>query len=83
MDKSFRKQMPDFVPTGMHFKCEDGTESNPVGPLYYVSGTKFYPVYVDTEIPNAIITGAFAAAWLDLREAKAIAKDEKLPLEIF
>lgn len=83
MRDTIRKQMPSFKPTGLHLKCEDGTESNPIGPLYYTNGDRFEPVYVDTSAPNATIEGKFFSAWLSLREARKIAKTENLPLEIF
>ena len=83
MDKAFRKQVPSFKPTGLHLKCEDGTDSNPVGPLYYTDADQYEPVYVDTSLPSATNKGRFAPAWLSLREAKKIAKLENLPLEVF
>jgi hypothetical protein len=43
-EKVFRKQKPPFKPSGLHLKCEDGTESNPFGPLYYTDGDQYEPV---------------------------------------
>jgi len=83
MDKTFRKQTPSFKPTGLHFKCEDGSDSNPVGPLYYTDGDRYNPVYVNTTLPVGTIEEMFSPAWLSLREAKQIAKIENLPLEVF
>ena len=83
MDKAFRKQVPSFKPTGLHLKCEGGTDSNPVGPLYYTADDQYEPVYVNTALPSAINEGKFSPAWLSLREAKQIAKIENLPLEVF
>ena len=84
MDKAFRKQVPSFKPTGLHLKCEGGTDSNPVGPLYYTADDDQYePVYLNTASPSAINEGKFSPAWLSLREAKQIAKIENLPLEVF
>lgn len=83
MGEAFRKHIPSFVPTGLHLKCEDGSESNPVGPLYYTNGDSYEPVYVDTALPSPIIKGEFSSAWISLREAKKIARAENLPLEVF
>ena len=53
-------------------------------PLYYTDDDDQYePVYVNTALPSSISEGKFASAWLSLREAKQIAKIEKLPLEVF
>lgn len=83
MDKALRKQTPSFRPTGLYLKCEGGSDSNPVGPLYYTDGDRFEPVYVNTALPSAITKGEFSPGWLSLREAKKIAKTENLPLEVF
>lgn len=83
MDKAFRKETPTFTPTKLSFKCEDGTDRNPIGPLYYVNGTRYEPVYVDTMIPSALTNGKFSPAWISLRQAKQIAQAENLPLETF
>lgn len=79
----FRKHSPSFKPTGLHFKCEDGTDSNPLGPLYYADGKQYEPVYVDTGSSDTRISGKLASAWLSLRQAKKIAKAEHLPLDVF
>ena len=83
MDQAFRKQTPSFKATGLHLKCEDGTDSNPVGPLYYTNGDRYEPVYVDSASSGAVPRGNLPSAWLSLREAKKIAKIEGLPLEVF
>jgi len=83
MDKAFRKQTPSFKPTALHLKCEGGTESNPIGPLYYTAGEQYEPAYVDTSVPDSLSNGRFSAAWVSLREAKKIAKIENLPLDVF
>ena len=83
MNNTFRKQAPSFKPTGLHFKCEGGTDSNPIGPLYYTASDEYEPLYVDTALPSAINEGKLSPAWLSPREAKRIAKIENLPLEVF
>lgn len=81
MENAFRKHIPSFKPTGLHLKCEDGTDSNPLGPLYYTNGSQYEPVYVDTGVSST--GGRFASAWLSLRDARRVAKSENLPLEVF
>ena len=83
MNETFRKQVPSFKPTGLHFKCEGGTDSNPIGPLYYTDADEYEAVYVDTTIPSTTNEGKFSPAWLSQREAKRIARIENLPLEVF
>jgi hypothetical protein len=83
MSNAFRKHIPSFKATGLFLKCEDGTELNPVGPLYYTNADLYEPVYIDTALPSPVIKGTFLSAWLSLREARRIAKVENLPLEVF
>jgi hypothetical protein len=83
MDSAVRKHTPSFKPTGLHLKCEEGPDSNPVGPLYYTYGDQYEPVYVNTTLPQIIADGTFSSAWLSLREARKVATIENLPLEVF
>ena len=74
----------DFKPTKLVLKSEDEDEDTgaPVGPLFYRSEnfSESTPVVYDTTVPG--ITRPFSAAWLSYSEAKVIAKQLNLPLEV-